>query len=144
MTQRYCDQCGMAFSAGPHELSAHRRNTHGLDDAGNSVQLGARGSKAKQGFYGTLFDFSFTSFLTTRIAGVLYALALLAITAAAAVAIVNFVDLFVRIGVILLWYFLVVYARVALELLIVVFRIAEHVGEIAQIERSNQRNPTPS
>ena len=91
-------------------------------------------------FFSQLFDFSFTEFVTTRIIKVLY---VLAIFFAAAIAIVGIVGAFsesaVAGGVLLvlspLWLLLcVVVARVMLEIVVVMFRIAEYVGEIARRE----------
>ena len=92
----------------------------------------------KGGFFGQLFDFSFTEFITTRIIKVLYGLA---IFLAAVIAIVGIVGAFsesaVAGGVLLvlspLWLLLcIVIARVMLEVVVVGFRIAEHVGDIAR------------
>lgn len=93
-----------------------------------------------RGFFGQLFDFSFTAFITTKIIKVLYGLA---IFFAAAIAIVGIVGAFsesaVAGGVLLVlspvWLLLyVVVARVMLEIVVVMFRIAEHVGDIARRE----------
>lgn len=92
----------------------------------------------KRGFFSQLFDFSFTQFITTRIIKVLYGLA---IFFAAAIAVVGIVGAFsesaVAGSVLLvlspLWLLLcVVFARVMLEIVVVMFRIAEHVGDIAR------------
>jgi len=91
----------------------------------------------KRGFFGQLFDFSFTEFITTKIIKVLYGLA---IFFAAAIAIIGIVGAFsesaVAGGVLLVlspvWLLLyVIVARVMLEIVVVMFRIAEHVGDIA-------------
>lgn len=92
----------------------------------------------KRGFFGQLFDFSFTEFITTKAIKVLYGLA---IFFAAAIAIVGIAGAFsesaVAGGVVLVlspvWLLLcVVVARITLEIVIVAFRIAEHVGDIAR------------
>lgn len=95
-----------------------------------------------EGFFSSLFDFSFSSFVTTKIIKVLY---MLGIVAAALMGVVMFISaaskgapaaiggLIVAPLVFLLG---VLYARVVLEIVIVVFRIAENTGEIARQGRS--------
>ena len=91
-----------------------------------------------KGLLGALFDFSFTSFITSKLIKVLYGIA---------IAIFGLIGLYflvagLRAGaapgvaalilVPLLYLFFVMYTRVVLEVLIVVFRIAEHTAEIAR------------
>ena len=95
----------------------------------------------KKGFIGSLFDFSFSSFITVDIVRVLYILALigsvlmfLAMLGGGAFALIGG-----KVGaglfqIILAPVFLVVYvllSRVWMEVLVVVFRIAENTGRIA-------------
>ena len=94
----------------------------------------------KRGFLGQLFDFSFAEFITTKIIRVLYALAIFMAAATAIVVIVGaFNESAVAGGVLLvlspIWLLLcVVVARVMLEIVVVMFRIAEYVGDIARRE----------
>lgn len=91
-----------------------------------------------KGLLGALFDFSFTNFITTKIVRVLYGIG---------IAVSGLIALFVVVAGLrqgaaagvaalilgaLLFLLSVMYARVVLEVLIVIFRIAEHTAEIAR------------
>lgn len=97
----------------------------------------------ERGFFGSLFDFSFTSFVTTKIIKVLYGLLIAGAVVFSLVLIVgSFSDspgagvFMLVIGAPLFFFIAVLYARVVLELIIVVFRIADHTAEIAELGRS--------
>jgi uncharacterized membrane protein len=98
----------------------------------------------ERGFFGQLVDFSFTEFVTTRIIKVLFGLVIFFTVVIAIIIIVSaFYDSIAAGAVALvlspLWILLsIVVARVLLEIVIVVFRIAEHVGEIS---RQQQKEP---
>jgi Domain of unknown function (DUF4282) len=82
-----------------------------------------------KGFFGSLFDFSFESFITTKLVPVLYGLALVAVVLTA-------IGLFTRGGAGILLGLIVlafgtIYARVVMETIIVFFRIAEHTRDMA-------------
>ena len=96
----------------------------------------------REGFFQALFDFSFTSFITSKLIRILYGLAILGAAFGALLLIVaGFSDstatglLMLFIGGPLFFVFSVIYARVLLELIIVIFRIAEHAAEIAALLR---------
>lgn len=90
------------------------------------------------GFFGALFDFSISEFITTRIIKVLYILAIVVIGlsafavflatatqgAGAAIAGLIIAPIFFLLYVII--------ARIWMELIIVIFRIAQYAREIAQ------------
>jgi Domain of unknown function (DUF4282) len=97
------------------------------------------------GFFESLFDFSFTSLVTTKLIKVLYGLSiavlalgslffvLIAFSAsstAGAFMLIFGAPLFFLLGV--------CYTRVMLEIMIVLFRIAEHTAEIAQQVRTKE------
>ena len=92
----------------------------------------------ERGFFGQLVDFSFTEFVTTKIIKVLFGLSIFFSFVVAIIVIVSaFYDSTAAGAVALvlspLWILLcIVVARVLLEIVIVVFRIAEHVGEISR------------
>jgi len=98
----------------------------------------------ERGFFGQLFDFSFTEFITTKIIRVLYGLIIFFSAVIAIVAIVGSFSESAVVGAVVLvvsplWLLLsVVVGRVILEIVVVMFRIAEHVGDIAkqQLEES--------
>ena len=92
----------------------------------------------KKGFIGSLFDLSFTEFVTTRIIKFLFIIAII-IAAITAVAIIvsGFAQGFV-VGIIslilspIIFLLYVVLSRVWLELIIVIFRIAENTGRLVE------------
>lgn len=88
------------------------------------------------GFLRALFDFSFSQFVTTRLVRLLYAIGVLfaAVTALGTV-IGGFTEsagtgLIALIVAPLIFLLVVIVARVWLELVIVVFRIAEHLRDM--------------
>lgn len=93
-------------------------------------------------FFSSLFDFSFSEFVTTKIIKILYGIGIL-IAAIGALALIvrGFGDSFGK-GILFLIISPVVFiiytiiARVWLEIIIVIFRIAEHVGEIAKSKKA--------
>lgn len=91
------------------------------------------------GFLNSLFDFSFTSFLTSKIIKLLYGLSIAVAGLLCLFLIMTGFEISSSIGVItllivapLVFFLLVVYARVMLEMIIVIFRISEHAAEVAE------------
>ena len=90
------------------------------------------------GFFASLFDFSFTEFITTKLIKFLYGLGmLLAGLMAVGLIIAGFashwaVGLLALVLSPLIFLLYVIAVRVWLELVIIVFRIAEHTAEIAK------------
>ena len=87
-----------------------------------------------KGFFGSLFDFSFTSFITTKIVPALYGIWLVGIVLFAVLLMFRGGSDF--LGGILLLVFGVIYARVVMETVIVFFRIAEHTRDTAHALRA--------
>ena len=91
-----------------------------------------------KGFFGALFDFSFTEFVTTKIIKVLFALAIIGSAIMAVFYIAASFSSSSGLGILVLllspviFIVYVILARVWLELIIVLFRIAEHVSEMAK------------
>lgn len=89
------------------------------------------------GFFGTLFDFSFSEFLTPKIIKILYAIGLVLAAIGALVFIVAGFHRGAGAGIIFLIISPVVFVlyalgvRIYLEILLVLFRIAGRVDEIA-------------
>jgi hypothetical protein len=90
------------------------------------------------GFLSALFDFSFTTFVTTKLIKVLYALCIIV---AALYAVFFIIAGFTRggifgvlalIGSVILFFAFVIYSRVCMELIIVIFRGAEHLAELVR------------
>jgi hypothetical protein len=103
-----------------------------------------------KGFFGSLFDISFSSLITTKIIKVLYVLTLIliglgyvffTISAFAADSGAGALVLFIVGPILSLFY--VVYARVFLEIVIALFRIMESNVEIAGLLRSGG-SPAPA
>lgn len=104
-----------------------------------------------EGFFKSLFDFSFTHFVVTKLVKILYGLGIisggiLALMVFAGCASAGFQESF-GMGVLgllggliaapVVFLFYLIYVRVYLEIVIVMFRIFEHVAEIASRGRGN-------
>lgn len=95
----------------------------------------------KPGFFATLTDFSFTEFVTTKIIKILYGLGILSAGLIALLAVISGFATGLAAGILMLilspviFVLFVIYARVSLEILIVIFRIAENTTEIAKQTR---------
>jgi len=93
---------------------------------------------AEKGFLGSLFDLSFTEFITTRVIKVLFILAIIFSAIEAVLMIVWGFGGGALTGILLLiispivFLVFVILARVWLELVIVIFRIAENTGRLAE------------
>lgn len=123
-----CPSCGSPppASPGPNSYSgAIREPTTMLRD--------------EKGLLATVFDMSFTHFVTLRIVRWLFVLGIVAITVGA---IVSFITAFepryseghpivIIVLTPIVWFALIVALRVALETVVVFFRIAENTGEMA-------------
>lgn len=95
-------------------------------------------------FVESLMDFSFTSFVTSKIIKLLYGLSILGAGLTAVIMIVCAFAMSALAGIFTLvivaplaFAIIVIYSRVLLEIIIVVFRISEHAAEIA----ANTRKP---
>jgi uncharacterized membrane protein len=88
-------------------------------------------------FFQALFDFSFSSFVTTKIIKVLYILAIIGVTIWSLILIFGGITqgggaaLFGLVGGLLGFFLGIIYARVLLEFIVIVFRIAENTATIA-------------
>ncbi len=100
----------------------------------------------KTGFVGSIFDFSFSNFVTSKIVKIIYVLALILIclfgvgiffSGLARGNVAGFVTAF--IGTPLYLVIAVLYARVFCEILIIIFKISENLGEISdKLDRNLQ------
>jgi len=93
--------------------------------------------KKVEGFFKSLFDFSFSTFITSRVIKILYILFVLGATLAALTMIIGGfargagTGLFtLLIGAPLVFLIWVIGARVSLEIIIVIFRIGEDLSEM--------------
>ena len=103
-----------------------------------------------KGFFGALFDFTFSDFVTTKIVKVLYVLWIIAAVVGALFAIVAAFGLSAWLGLLMLivlaplgFVIAVIYGRVCLEIIIVIFRIAENTSDIANYHLSEKSPGTP-
>lgn len=94
-----------------------------------------------KGFFGSLFDISFTSLVTTRVIKILYVLSLVLVGLFALAFIIGGFANSVGSGVAALIFaplvalFYVIYARVILEVLICIFRIMQTNAELVALGR---------
>jgi glycerol-3-phosphate acyltransferase PlsY len=99
-----------------------------------------------KGFLGALFDLSFSEFVTTKLVKILYILLLILVAIGLVIGLItSVISLFSRGGFLaglmgliftpigaLIW---VIMARVWMEIIIVVFRIAENTSDLVQMKR---------
>lgn len=99
----------------------------------------------EKGIFASIFDFSFTEFVTTRIIKIIYIISI--ILSCVAGILVIFAGLFADSGLIgvlslvfgpLLTLLYILFSRIGLEMVIVVFRIAEHTGDLVQLQSGNK------
>jgi hypothetical protein len=108
--------------------------------------MGKEKTMPDKGFFGALFDLSFSEFITTKLVRLLYILLLILVVIGLVVGIIGglvtmFTDNFfaglvtivaASIGALIS----VIMARVWMEIIIVIFRIAENTSDLAQMKRS--------
>lgn len=102
----------------------------------------------QKGFFGSLFDISFSSLITTKVIKVLYVISLIVIGLFALFFIIGAFVQSAGLGILTLIIFAplgallyAVYTRVILEFIIVVFRIAEYNGELVALKRQQMGLP---
>jgi hypothetical protein len=97
----------------------------------------------QRGFFGSLFDISFTSFVTTKIIKFVYVVSMVLIAVSAVVVVVaafnqsaaaGVLTLFVGAPIVALLY--LIYVRILLEFIIQVFRAVELLNEQNQLQRA--------
>jgi hypothetical protein len=96
-----------------------------------------------KGFFASLFDMSFSSLVTTKVIKVLYVISLVVIGLVALFFVIGAFASSAAAGVVVLLIaaplfalFYIVYTRVILEFIIVVFRIAEYSRELVELTRA--------
>lgn len=139
----FCEECGKPVDEGIAFCPA----------CGATVSTVSKPQKAgstivQKGFFASLFDFSFSDFITTRIIKVLYGLGILgAILLSGTVFIIPLIKGYSSTGgklwAIILFPLLallcIIILRVVYEVIIVVFRIAEYSRDIRDIAGQSQR-----
>ncbi len=97
-----------------------------------------------KGFFGSLFDFSFTDFITTSIIKVLYILAVIGSAIAAIIVLISGLGgggaeaLLAIILAPVMFILYVILARIWMEVILVLFRIAENTGKL--VEQNESKN----
>ncbi len=92
----------------------------------------------KKGFLGALFDFSFSEFITIKLIRILYILGIIFSTIVAIIFIVSGFNISTGVGIIFLilspiiFLLYVILIRIWLEIIIVVFKIAENTKKLAE------------
>jgi hypothetical protein len=126
---KICVKCGEALGGTRKE-----EKTISIDTQAIKNQLFGN----KTGFFGALFDFSFTDFVTSKIIKLLYGLSIFLIGLGILVFVIfsfgasPVAGIFMLLIVGPLIFILgVTYTRILLEIIIVIFRIAEHTATMA-------------
>lgn len=140
MAAEFCAQCGTPLRAGSRFCATCGATAENPPPAA-SPYPGPVTAQQAAGFFSALFDLSFSEFITTRLIKVLYILAIISIGLFSLVILVAGLSQGAGTGLLalilaaVLFLFYVILTRVWLELIIVVFRIAEYTREIARRER---------
>jgi hypothetical protein len=126
---KFCVKCGETFGEARKEEKPISIDTNAIKN-----QLFDK----KTGFFGALFDFSFTDFVTSKIIKLLYGLSIFLIGLATLIFVIfsfgasPIAGIFMLLIVGPLIFILgVTYTRILLEIIIVIFRIAEHTATMA-------------
>lgn len=138
--ERFCRTCGTSLSASaPGESGPTPSPTGGTYAAAPGAPMPTAAPPVTgAGFFQALFDLSFSEFITTRIIKVLYVLAIIGVGLFSLAIFLSFARAGVGgliIGLIvapLVFLLYVIFARVWLELVMIIFRIADYTRQIAQ------------
>jgi len=144
----FCGKCGAQLHEGATfcaNCGASTAAAAQLPAAGTPVvthPLVAGGVPPQRGFWGSLFDLSFTSFVTTKLIKVLFVLAIIG-AAIEAIAVVVYANNLPSpaplIGIIaapIVFFLIILIGRVELEIIIVIFRGVEHLAELVEQGRT--------
>ena len=99
--------------------------------------------RQNKGFFASLFDFSFTELVTTKIIKVIYILVVVVFAGLAIISSMNLIfskstGLFSLILPPFVFLLIVTFTRVFLEAMVAIHRIQEHAAEIAEQGRENR------
>lgn len=143
----FCAQCGSQLSPGAAACSACGAATGAGAPGAAAAPAPARyvppiTSQQAAGFISSLFDLSFTNFITPKIIKVLFVITIV-LLALETLGLVAFAFMNSALGGIfalliigpLIFFFGVIYARVTMEILIQIFRGVEFLSEIAKQNR---------
>ena len=132
-----CPACGQTRVPGVRPGTATTGFSNATSGAASNAPPVAGGN-----FFASLFDLSFTSFITTKLIKILYVIGVILAGLWALGLIIGGFAKSTLAGVFMLiivaplaFFFAVIYWRVVMELIIVIFRAAEHLGEIARQTR---------
>lgn len=134
---KFCVKCGETIG-----------DAQGGGKPSNTKVLKDDFSKKGAGFFKALFDFSFTEFITSKIIKLLYGLTIFIAGIVALIIIIGGFSAHPGAGIIallivapIIFLVSVIYGRVLLEIIIVIFRIAEHLAEMAKQGKIEKKHP---
>jgi hypothetical protein len=126
------------FESGPES----RIGANSRASSGATLPTGDADSMESKGFFGSLFDLSFSSLVTPRIIKIIYVITLIGIGLIAILFIISAFNASSGLGAVTLLIiapimslFYIVYARVFLEFFIAIFRMAETNAELVSLKR---------
>lgn len=132
----FCPWCG---TNNPEGAAVCQNCGRALSPQGTTPVVPAQPAQAvPQGFFARLFDFSFRGFITPTIVAILYGILIAVAGLGTLFLIISAFQVRAWVGILALilspvyFFLLVIFARLYLELVVVLFRIAQDVGEIAR------------
>ena len=133
-----CQKCGAQGSDGETFCTVCGEGRHNAVPWRSDVPAPSRAVTAAQarGLISSLFDFSFTSFITGKLIKLLYLLAMAISALLAFTAVISAFQIHSGLGLIALiaspiaFLVLLAYARVVLEMIMVMFRMEEHLAAV--------------
>lgn len=140
----FCSKCGAQLAPGAAVCGNCGTPTGASAPGPTQPQFAAPSSAEMKGFMGSLFDLSFSHFITTKLVKILFILGLIGTAFYCLFFIVTLFTQSAIAGVVglilspLIALFGVIYLRVLMEMLIVIFRAAEHLAELVELTRQKQ------
>lgn len=105
----------------------------------NTESRPGEGPIQSRGFFTSLFDFSFRSFVTSRVIGILYVISIIVLVLDSIFWIALAFRLNTALGVLtlliiapLIFFLMLISVRVLLEIVVILFRIAENTSEMVR------------
>jgi hypothetical protein len=139
----FCAKCGSQLAPGAAACTACGAPT-GVAPQPAAAPAPARfvppvSAAEASGFLSSLFDLSFTTFITTKLIKILFVISIILAACGSLFVVVSGFTMGALQGILalvivapLLFFFYVIYARVIMEVLIVIFRCSEYLAEIAK------------
>lgn len=138
----FCVHCGAAATSHSAQGSTGAAQPPPPRKGGFSASGASMASLTQRGFFRSLFDISFTSFVTTKIIKVIYAIWMVIVALGTLAFVLIAFKANGALGVLVLFIigpigalFALIYGRVILELVIASLRVAENTTELVVLER---------